>query len=94
MTQIISILNHKGGTGKTTTTLNLGKALHLLGFRILLIDLDAQANLSQSLGIDDEEETISEVFGQKINKLPIKELDEFFHLVPSSLDLSAVEPGL
>jgi chromosome partitioning protein len=94
MAQIISILNHKGGTGKTTTTLNLGKALNILGFRILLIDLDAQANLSQSLGVDDEEKTISEVFSQKIKELPIKELDEFFHLVPSSLDLSAVEPGL
>jgi len=94
MTHILSILNHKGGTSKTTTTLNLGKALNLLGFRILLIDLDAQANLSQSLGIEDEVETISEVFSKKLNRLPVKEVGDSFHIVPASLDLSAVEPGL
>ncbi len=94
MAKIISILNHKGGTGKTTSTLNLGKALNLLGHRILLIDLDAQANLSQSMGVEDEGETISEVFGQKLKQLPIKEISGSFHLVPASLDLSAVEPGM
>lgn len=94
MTQIISILNHKGGTAKTTTTLNLGKALHLLGYKILLIDLDPQANLSQSLGIEDESETITEVFNQSSQNLPIRRIDEFFDLVPASLELSAVEPSL
>ncbi|HRJ31366.1 MAG TPA: ParA family protein [Cyclobacteriaceae bacterium] len=94
MTQIISILNHKGGTAKTTTTLNLGKALSMLNTRVLLIDLDAQANLSQSLGIDDEPETIAESFSQKRKTLPIKQISETFHLVPASLDLSAIEPGL
>lgn len=94
MTQIISILNHKGGTAKTTTTLNLGKALHLLGYKILLIDLDPQANLSQSLGIEDESETITEVFNQSSQNLPIRKIDEFFDLVPASLELSAVEPSL
>ncbi|MCA6381198.1 MAG: ParA family protein [Cytophagales bacterium] len=94
MTHIISILNHKGGTGKTTTTLNLGKALNLLGQRVLLIDLDAQANLSQSLGVEDEALTVSDSFSSRIEQLPIKELSESFHLVPASLDLSAIEPGL
>ncbi len=94
MSKIISILNHKGGTGKTTTTLNLGKALNLLGYRLLLIDLDAQANLSQSLGIEEESQTISESFSNRLDRLPIKVIDEFFHLVPASLDLSAIEPGL
>lgn len=94
MTKIISILNHKGGTGKTTTTQNLGKALNTLGYRVLLIDLDAQANLSQSMGVEEESETISEVFGQKLQQLPIKKISESFHLVPASLDLSAVEPGM
>jgi chromosome partitioning protein len=94
MAKIISILNHKGGTGKTTTTLNLGKALSMMGYFVLLIDLDAQANLSQSLGVEDDTETISEVFGQKSSKLPIKKITDHFHLVPASLDLSAVEPGM
>lgn len=94
MTQIISILNHKGGTAKTTTTLNLGKALNLLGYKTLLIDLDPQANLSQSLGIEEEQETITEVFNQSLEKLPIKRVGESFHLVPASLELSAVEASL
>lgn len=94
MTQIISILNHKGGTGKTTTTLNLGKALNLMGCKILLVDLDAQANLSQSLGVENESNTITDVFSQNLDILPIKEISEFFHLVPASLELSAVEPSL
>ncbi|NOS92998.1 MAG: ParA family protein [Cyclobacteriaceae bacterium] len=94
MTNIISILNHKGGTGKTTTSINLAKALNMLGQRLLLIDLDPQANLSQSLGIEDESETISEVFERKLQQLPVKKISDSFHLVPASLDLSAVEPGM
>lgn len=94
MTHVTSILNHKGGTGKTTTTLNLGKALNLLGQRVLLIDLDAQANLSQSLGVEDEALTVSDSFSSRIEQLPIKKFSESFHLVPASLDLSAIEPGL
>lgn len=45
---IVSILNQKGGVGKTTTTLNLGAALAATGARVLLVDLDAQRSLSQS----------------------------------------------
>lgn len=94
MCQIISILNHKGGTGKTTSTLNIGRALNILGYKILLVDLDPQANLSQSLGVETETQTITEVFSQSLDKLPVKEISTFFHLVPASLELSAVEPSL
>lgn len=94
MNKIIAILNHKGGTSKTTTSLNLGAALSKLGHSVLLVDLDPQANLSQSLGIEDGNETISEVFALKIQSLPIKCITETLHLVPASLDLSAIEPGM
>ena len=46
---IISIVNHKGGTGKTTTTINLGSALAAQGYRVLLVDFDAQG-LESALG--------------------------------------------
>ena len=49
--KIIAVINQKGGTGKTTATSNLGAALASLGKRVLLIDLDPQANLSYSFGI-------------------------------------------
>lgn len=94
MGKIISILNHKGGTSKTTTTLNGGKALSILGCKVLVVDLDAQANLSQSLGVDEEEENLAAVFSHKLSTLPIKVIGNNFHLVPASLDLSAVEPSL
>lgn len=52
MTRIISIANEKGGVAKTTTALSLGGSLVELGYRVLMIDLDPQANLSLSLEVD------------------------------------------
>ena len=58
-TRRIALINQKGGVGKTTTTVNLGAALAASGLRVLMIDLDPQAHLTLSLGIDPEELDLS-----------------------------------
>src|SRR6476661_9811490 len=52
MANVIALANQKGGVAKTTTTLNLGVALHELGSRVLVIDLDPQGNLTMSQGMN------------------------------------------
>ncbi len=60
MGTVISLLNHKGGVGKTTSAINIGAAMVELGKRVLLLDLDPQANLTISLGIPRQKTTIYE----------------------------------
>ena len=52
MAKIFSLVNQKGGVGKTTTAINLGAYLGYFGQRVLLVDLDPQANATSSLGIE------------------------------------------
>lgn len=86
----IAISNHKGGVGKTTSTVNIGAGLALLKKKVLLIDLDAQANLSQCFGIKDPEKT---VYGSLRGDYPLTpyEVNENLDVVPSCLDLAGIE---
>lgn len=93
MSITISLLNNKGGVAKTTSTINLGAALHKKGYRVLLIDLDAQASLTQSLGVSSElEKTIYEALvGYEKIENSIISIKQNLDIIPSQLDLSMVE---
>ena len=93
MGKIIAISNHKGGVGKTTSTLNIGAALQRMGKKVLLIDLDPQANLTQSLGLMDHTPTIYEALRGEAQLDPIEVLPGL-DVVTSTLDLSGAEVEL
>ena len=91
-TKTIAVVNHKGGVGKTTTVCSLGSALAELGHRVLLVDLDAQANLTSSLLKEEPERTIYEAINQK-KQLPVVRLNgsKNWSIVAASLDLAGAE---
>ena len=90
MAKIITLSNHKGGVGKTTSSINIGAGLNKLGKKVLLIDLDPQANLSQSLGVVDAEKNIYGALRGFYKLTPIKIL-KGIDLIPSTLELSGAE---
>lgn len=91
MAKIVSIINHKGGVGKTATAANLGAALQIRGKRVLLIDMDAQSNLTDCLGVSTElDDTIYQAMRGYI-PLPIVKNEDGLDIVPSCLDMSAIE---
>lgn len=92
--RILAFMNQKGGVGKTTTAVNVGSILaHAHGKRVLLIDLDPQANLSDHLGIDPNE-TERSVYDILVDGRNPREVIQHRHdldVIPATLDLSAAE---
>ncbi len=95
MTKIIAIANEKGGVAKTTTTLSLGAALVERGQEVLLVDLDAQANLSLALGLDVSkvQHTIADVL---LNSIPARSVSREtgipgLDILPANAEMGLVE---
>jgi chromosome partitioning protein len=94
-TQVIVLANQKGGVAKTTTTLNLGVAFAEQGFKVLLIDLDPQGNLTMSQGLNPD--TIEHsMFDVLVHRMPITQVIETreVDIAVSSIDLAGADMAL
>src|SRR3954469_3126877 len=95
MTRIIAVANQKGGVGKTTTAVNLSVALHLIGQRVLVVDMDYQANCSSSFGIANAKQGTAEVLvGECTAEEAIQPTAEGVDILPSSFRMAALDEGL
>ncbi len=97
MGRVVAVANQKGGVAKTTTVASLGAAFAEQGMRVLLVDLDAQACLTFSLGVDPDELELSVndvVLGSAPATEVIMTVADGVDLLPSAIDLAGVEAHL
>ena len=95
MGKIISVVNQKGGVGKTTTAVNLASGIGLLGKKVLLVDADPQGNTTSGYGINKKSVELSSYNilngTAKVNQTIIKTQFKNVDVIPSSMDLAAAE---
>ena len=97
MTRTLAVANQKGGVAKTTTVASLGSALVELGERVLLVDLDPQACLTFSLGLDPDalELSVHDVLlGRVSAAMVVQPTDDGVDLLPATIDLAGSEAQL
>ncbi|MFP5352434.1 MAG: ParA family protein [Actinomycetota bacterium] len=92
MARVIAFANQKGGVAKTTTTLSIGAALAERGRTVLAVDMDPQAALTYSMGIDPDalSETVNDIL---VRRLPVEKVlvSREIDLVPANIDLAGAE---
>jgi chromosome partitioning protein len=95
MAKVIAFANQKGGVAKTTTTLNLGVALKELGYRVLVVDLDPQGNLTMSQGMNPDAIERS-MFDVLVHRVPISDVIHTVEvdIAVASIDLAGAELAL
>jgi chromosome partitioning protein len=96
MTKIVALANQKGGVGKTTTAINLGASVAACERRVLIVDLDPQANATSGIGVIDAEHSMYDVL---IDNMPMRDVIRpteipTLHLAPSSVDLVGADVEL
>ncbi len=95
MAKIISVCNQKGGTGKTTTTVNLSAALAELGKRVLIIDVDPQGNATSGVGVNKNEleKSVYDILIGKLNveEVVIKNVYPNLDIIPCNINLTGAE---
>ena len=87
--KIIAVVNHKGGVGKTASVVSIGAILAARGKKVLLVDLDTQANLTMHFLEDIPSRIIYHAIQERAN-LPIVPIRENLDLVPSGLDMAGI----
>lgn len=94
--QIISIVNQKGGVGKTTSVLNISTALSVINYKVLVIDFDPQGNLSSGFGFSQTDRKNNNIYNLLTNKITIEEAIlttkiKNLDIITSNMDLAAFE---
>lgn len=94
MATVTAIINQKGGVGKSTTTQSMAAGLSLKGYKVLLIDMDSQGNLSFSVGAEKGSVSILEVLKQEAKAADAIQIVGSLHIIPASISLAGADMQL